>query len=205
MSRKTMYIVGNGPLASDLAGPINASDFVVRFNEPKASIGMSGTRTDILFLCNAGKPMERRLNDKTFVDSAIVRSAAQIILAYHPSIIRDYFPKPNVLSRLKGRRADWTMATIMALGMRGKATLVLPQSFYVEGCAELGVPQAQRGSVFPSTGYFGVYYILQKFDPRDWTIFLCGFNWAGWKRHSWADERGWITRKAGGGLIDIIA
>ncbi len=205
MSRKTMYIVGNGPLAGDLAGRIDASDFVVRFNEPKASIGLSGTRTDILFLCNAGKPMERRLASPAFLDSAIVRGAARIVLAYHPSIIRDYFPRPNLLSRVKGRRADWTMATIMALGMRGKSSLVLPRSFYVEGCDELGVPPEQRSRVFPSTGYFGIFYVLRKFDPRDWTIRLCGFNWAGWKRHSWADEREWVARKAESGVIDIMA
>jgi hypothetical protein len=183
---------------------IDGSDFVVRFNEPKASVGMSGTRTDILFLCNAGKPMQRRLKDPNFLASAIMKDARQVILAYHPIIIERYFPRPNPLSRLKGRREDWTFATIMALGAIGKTSIVFPASFYMAGCEELGLPEDKMGTVFPSTGYFGVFHILSQFSPAEWAITLCGFSGEGWKRHAWADERKWVEDKVSQGFLEVI-
>lgn len=204
MTRRKLYIVGNGPISGDMSREIDAADFVVRFNEPKASVGMSGQKTDILFLCNAGKPMQRRLEDPKFLASAIMKDARQVILAYHPIIIDRYFPKPNVLSRLKGRREDWTLATIMALGRIGKSSLVLPASFYLEGCDEIGLPENQRATVYPSTGYFGIFYILRDFPVADWDIILCGFSWQGWKRHAWADERKWVEDKVAHGLLKVV-
>jgi hypothetical protein len=50
MARKRLFVVGNGPLPFDMAESVDASDHVVRFNEPKASIGMSGTKTNWLFV-----------------------------------------------------------------------------------------------------------------------------------------------------------
>lgn len=204
MARKKLYIVGNGPITGDISPEIDASDFVVRFNEPKASIGMSGTKTDILFLCNASKPMQRRLEDPNFFTSAIMRDAEQVILAYHPIIIERYFPRPNFLSRLKGRREDWTLPTIMALGGIGKTSIVFPASFYMEGCQELGLPESKMASVFPSTGYFGIFYILRHFSAADWAMSLCGFSWEGWKRHAWADERQWVEDKVRQGILEVI-
>jgi hypothetical protein len=204
MARKTLYIVGNGPVGRDMSAEIDAADFVVRFNEPKASIGMSGVKTDILFLCNAGKPMQRRLETPDFLASAIVRNAGQVILAYHPIIIDRYFPKPNFLSRLKGRREDWTFATIMALGGIGKASIVFPASFYMDGCRELGLPDDKMASVYPSTGYFGIFYALRHFSAAEWAISLCGFSWEGWKRHAWADERKWVEDRVRQGLLTMI-
>lgn len=204
MARKTLYIVGNGPITRDMSSAVDASDFVVRFNEPKASIGMSGTKTDILFLCNAGKPMQRRLEDPQYLNSAIMQDAKQVILAYHPIIIKRYFPRPNILSRFKGRREDWTLPTIMALGGIGKTSIVLPAEFYMEGCRVLGLPEDKMASVFPSTGYFGIYYVLHHFPPERWGIQICGFSWEGWKRHAWADERKWVEDKVRQGLLEVI-
>ncbi|WP_244642357.1 hypothetical protein [Phyllobacterium sp. 628] len=199
-----MHIVGNGPIAADLSAAIDASDFVVRFNEPKCSIGMSGTRTDILFMCNAGKPMQRRLSDPLFLQSPILQAAEQVILAYHPHIIARYFPKPNPLSQIKGRRSDWTMETVKALGAVGKANTILPVQFYLNGCRELGLPEAQMGKVFPSTGYFGIYYVLNHKQFANWDISVCGFSWQGWKRHAWADEQQWVKSKVETGRLIVI-
>ncbi|MBA8880087.1 hypothetical protein [Phyllobacterium myrsinacearum] len=201
---KKMYIVGNGPIKEDLSAAIDRSDFVVRFNEPKSSIGMSGTKTDILFMCNAGKPMQRRLADPSFIASPIVRAASQIVLAYHPFIIERYFPKPNILSRIKGRRSDWTMATIRALGGVGKTNIVLPEQFYLDGCRELGLPDSKMAEVFPSTGFFGIYYILNHPDYAGWDISVCGFSWQGWKRHAWANEQEWVKDKVDRKLLSVI-
>ena len=202
--RKSLYIVGNGPLPEDMSAEIDGADFVVRFNEPKASIGMSGTKTDLLFINNSGKPMQRRLNNPDYVRSPIVTAAQRVVFAYHPQVISKYLIKPNPLSWLKGRRADWTLKALDMFGKAGKEVLILPSTNYENGCAELGIPMDQMRKVFPSTGYFGIRYILQTHPSDAWDVTLCGFSWAGWKRHAWADERSWVEHKSDQGLIRVI-
>ncbi|HET7411803.1 MAG TPA: hypothetical protein VFJ18_03995 [Pararhizobium sp.] len=194
--RRKLFVVGNGPLPENFAATIDAADKVVRFNEAKQPLSASGTKTDLLFLNNTGKPMQRRLNDPGYIVSPIIRSAGTIVFAYHPTTIAQYLIRPNLLSRLKGRRADWTAAALDMFGGAGKDVLILPPTFYEEGCAELGIPAHAMRKVFPSTGYFGIRYVLREFPAQEWDIDICGFSWEGWKRHAWGNERQWVETLA---------
>ncbi|KAB2672583.1 hypothetical protein F9K77_04425 [Ochrobactrum sp. LMG 5442] len=202
--KKTLIIVGNAPLPRDLSAEVDAADFVVRFNEPKQSIGMSGTRTDLLMLATSSKPMQRRLRDPGFVQTPTFKAAKEVMLAYHPSIIRKYHPRPNFLSRLKGRRGDWTMQTVEVVGSAGKEIRIMPPQFYLAGCKELGVTEENISKVFPSTGFFGIWYMLEKCPQESWDVKICGFTWEGWKRHTWGDERSWVEQKVKSGRISLI-
>ncbi|WP_420959419.1 glycosyltransferase family 29 protein [Brucella sp. IR073] len=204
LARKRLVIVGNGPLPRDLSKEVDTADFVVRFNEPKESIGMSGVRTDLLMLATSSKPAERRVRDPGFVQTPTFKAAKQVMLAYHPSIIRQYHPKPNFLSRIKGRRSDWTQETIEVVGAAGKEILIMPPQFYIAGCKELGVRDENMSKVFPSTGFFGIWYMLGKCPEESWDVELCGFSWEGWKRHAWADERAWVEGKVNSGRITLM-
>lgn len=202
--KKTLIIVGNAPLPRDLSAEVDSADFVVRFNEPKQSIGMSGTRTDLLMLATSSKPMQRRLRDPGFVQTPTFKAAKEVMLAYHPSIIRKYHPRPNFLSRLKGRRGDWTMQTVEVVGSAGKEIRIMPPQFYLAGCKELGVTEENISKVFPSTGFFGIWYMLEKCPQESWDVKVCGFTWEGWKRHAWGDERSWVEQKVKSGRISLI-
>jgi hypothetical protein len=194
---RAVAIVGNGPLADGLGGRIDASDMVIRFNEPAFQPERSGSRTDILFLMNSGKSMQARLSDPAFQRSPFFAGAGRIILPYHPSIIAKYHPKPNPLSRLKGRKADWTAETLQMCREAGKEVLVLPPEFYEESCAELSIAPAERSRVFPSTGFLGIRYALANFPAPEWRIEIRGFGWTGWKRHDWESEKKWVERHLG--------
>lgn len=197
MAKKRLFIVGNGVLLEDMSERVDASDAVMRFNEPKASIGMSGTKTKWLFVCNTGKPMKRRLDDPHYPKSPIVQAAEWVILASHPTAVEKYAPKLSLLARLKGRRAEWTWACINMFGNAGKMVAVMPVSDYEAGCRELGLEPSELLKVrtFPSTGYFGIRYALQQCPAEEWDVEIAGFSWQGWQRHAWADERSWLERK----------
>jgi len=202
--KKTLIIVGNASLTRDLSAEVDSADFVVRFNEPKQSIGMSGTRTDLLMLATTSKPMQRRLSDPGFVQTPTFKAAKEVMLAYHPSIIRKYHPRPNFLSRLKGRRGDWTLQTIEVVGSAGKEIRIMPPQFYLAGCKELGIAEENLSKTFPSTGFFGIFYMLGKCPQESWNVKICGFTWEGWKRHAWGDERSWVEQKIEAGRISLI-
>lgn len=198
MAKKRLFIVGNGPLPHDMSERVDASDHVVRFNEPKASIGMSGTKTSWLFVCNTGKPMQRRLNNPNYPSSPIVQAAEMVFLVNHPISVKKYGLQPKFLSRLKGRRAEWTWAALMMYGAAGKMVTVLPPTFYEESCLELGADAAimLERRTFPSTGYFGIRFALARLPADRWDVEIAGFSWQGWQRHAWADERAWVEKKA---------
>ena len=204
LPRKTAIIVGNGCLAQDVSAVVDSADFVLRFNAPKLSVGLSGSRTDLLMLATSSKPMQRRLDDPAFFTSPTFMAAKAVMLVYHPAILRRYHPKPNLLSRLKGRRSDWTQQTIERVGAAGKEICIMPPQFYQAGCAALGLGEADMYRVFPSTGFFGLYHCLQRFPPDQWDIKLCGFSWEGWKRHSWDGERRWVEMHAASGRLAVI-
>ncbi len=199
-----VVVVGNGPLPRDLSDDIDSADFVLRFNEPKASKGMSGVKTDMLMVNNSGKPMQRRLRDPGYFRSAIVQEAREVVFPYHPFTIRTWMIRPSLLSRLRGRRADWTLQAIEAMGQAGKEIRVMPPAFYEDSCEELGVPGSKMHEVFPSTGYLGLRHIFLRFPTPEYRIELCGFSWEGWKRHAWADERSWVEKKIANGLLFMI-
>ena len=190
--RQSVAIVGNGPVADGVAGQIDAADLVIRFNEPAHAPDQTGTRTDILFLMNSGKSMQARLSNPDFWRSPFMRGARQIILPYHPSIIARYHPKPNLLSRLKGRKADWTAETLQMCKAAGKEVLTLAPEFYEESCEALGITPQKRRAVFPSSGFLGIRYAMLNFPEPQWQIGICGFGWEGWKRHDWQRERQWV-------------
>ena len=193
----SVAIVGNGPVAEGLAERIDASDMVIRFNEPAGAPDRIGTRTDILFVMNSGKSMQRRVSDPAYLASPAVVEARRIILPYHPSIIARYHPKPNLLSRAKGRKADWTAEAIAMFGAAGKEITVLPAEFYEACCEELEISADERTTLFPSTGLIGIRYALHELGAPPAAISLYGFSWQGWKRHAWDRERAWVETKLG--------
>lgn len=203
--KKTLFIVGNGPVSRDLSAEIDAADFVVRFNEPRVSLGMTGSKTDLLMLATSAKQMQQWLRDPAFLNSPIFRNAPQLMFAFHPSIIRRFHHQPNLLSRLKGRRADWTMQAIDVFGRAGKEIRIMPAQSYFEVCAELGIGEDRMKTTFPSTGFFGIWLALRRFPAEQWNVRICGFSWEGWKRHDWAAERRWIEARISAGSIENVA
>lgn len=201
--KKTVVLVGNAPLRSDFSQKIDEADYVVRFNEPKQSIGMSGTKTDLLMVATTSKPMQKRLQESEFVQSPIFQAAQEIMLPYHPSIVEKYHPKPNIFSRLKGRRADWTHQTVDVIGLYKNIRIMSPQ-FYIQACEDLDIPEQNMKKQFPSTGFLGIWHMLQTHNTDKWNIRICGFTWEGWKRHAWDAERQWIEKKITAGYLDFL-
>ncbi|WP_459460515.1 hypothetical protein [Rhizobium sp. No.120] len=203
--RKTAIIVGNGRLDHDISDLVDGAHFVMRFNEPNLAGDMSGERTDMIMLAASSKVLYRRLLAPDFMDNAAIRATQVFMLAYHPEIIRQYHPRPNIFQRLRGRRGDWTMQAIELLGRAGKEIRILPPQTYLDGCNELGIAGARLRKVFPSTGFLGICYALARFPASEWEIKLCGFSWEGWKRHDWQAERSWVKNKIANDRVSLIA
>lgn len=187
--RTRIAIIGNAPLTADRSAEIDASDIVIRFNAAPEHGRNGGRKTTILFLANSGKTMQQQLKDPAFRNSTLLGNAEAIYLPYHPQIVRKYLPRPNVLSRLKGRKTDLTFDIVALCARIGKPVTIFPPAFYEESCSALGIAEADRRRSFPSSGYLAIRHMCARFAPEERTIALFGFNWQGWKRHRWDIER----------------
>lgn len=201
--KKTVILVGNAPLRSELSQKIDNADYVVRFNDAAHPVKLGGTKTDLLMVAATSKPMQKRLQEPHFVQSAIFKAAKEILLPYHPSIIAKYHPQPNILSRLKGRREDWTHQTIDIIGAYKDIRIMSPQ-FYLQACAAINIAEKDMKKLFPSTGFLGIWHMLQTHNTEEWDILICGFTWQGWKRHAWDAERQWIEQKMKEGRLSFL-
>jgi len=210
MTRKTCFIIGNGALPYDLSSCIDKADYVLRFNEPPlpyhgGSNGWSGVKTNCLMLCNSHKPMQQKLASRQFLESPFLHGAQELVLVYHPSIIRRFFKRPLITSRLiHARKRDWTWETIEKLGSLDKKITILSPQFYLQACADLGIEGEDLKKIFPSTGYLGIRYMLQYWGLEQWTITLVGFSWQGWKRHAWQSEENWVRARIREGCLNFI-
>jgi len=140
MQRKTCIIIGNRDLPRDFSTQINAADYVLRFNRPRALGGWSRKHTDRLMICNSDKPMQLILKDADFLNSDFIKNTCDIVFVYHPAIMRRYFKKTLMTSRLfHGRKVEWTYEGIDILGRSGKPATVLLPEFYLAACREIGI------------------------------------------------------------------
>lgn len=188
MSR-SVAIVGNGPIEAGSREVIDASDIVIRFNEPTHPADVAGTRTDILFIANSGKTMQQRLEGRSFRSCPAFVAARKVVLPYHPEILARYHQRPSLLSRLKGRKLDWTQETVELSRAFGKEVDIVSPQLYECCCNSLEICTAQKRSFFPSSGILALMYVLTELRLQPAHVRLCGFGWAGWKRHLWSQER----------------
>ncbi|MEK1931987.1 MAG: Urease operon accessory protein, partial [Pararhizobium sp.] len=71
---RTIVIVGNGPVPQGAASVIDAADLVIRFNDCR-SCGAGGEKTDIVAVCNTGRPALAMLGGGRWKSNAAVRQA----------------------------------------------------------------------------------------------------------------------------------
>ncbi|MHC1547750.1 glycosyltransferase family 29 protein [Phyllobacterium sp. K27] len=201
---KRIVIVGNGPVEAGVAHAIDSADVVIRFNEAIIVPERTGSKTDILFLMNSGKSMQARLETPSYWLEPFVQDALEIILPYHPSIVRQYHPRPNFLSRLKGRKADWTAETLKRIEGLGKKATILSPEFYYETCQILDISTDSLSKVFPSSGLLAMRYAIETLRTDSTQVEFCGFSWQGWKRHSWGNEQHWVDEQVQQGRISPL-
>jgi hypothetical protein len=179
-------IVGNGPLAANAADAIDAADLVVRFNDC-ASAGAGGQRTDIVAVCNTGRPAKWMLSSPEWRAKPAVRAAREIWSVRDPrkfAALRE----PLALSHpgLADFCDDYTDQFATFAADAGKAHVIIDQSVHSATEVALGDVGAEP-YVVPSSGMIVTTQLLRT-HPAD-TIVIAGFSHTGWSGHPFAAER----------------
>nr|WP_274706766.1 Urease operon accessory protein [Allorhizobium sonneratiae] len=186
-------IVGNGDVADEAAAVIDRCDVVIRFNGCR-NFGVAGCRTDVIALCNTGRPAKALLDSESWRDSAPVKAAQALWMVRDPAkfaslqadILADYPELDDFFDDYTGDFADFCAA-------RGKQHRVLAAA--VHEAADHALSEFSPAPyVVPSSGMIVISHMLDQPEHRQDDIVLVGFSHTGWDGHPFAAEERLINR-----------
>nr|WP_037148681.1 hypothetical protein [Rhizobium freirei] len=179
-------IVGNGEIAAGAAATIDAADLVIRFNDCR-SMGAGGSRTDVVAVCNTGRPARAMLGSAEWRKSPAVASASEIWS------VRD----PRKFAALRASLAishpelddfcdDYTDQFAAFCKATGKRHVVIDQSVHDD--VDTALAAYEPGSyVVPSSGMIVIAEVLARYPDDD--VAITGFSHTGWNEHPFAAEQ----------------
>ena len=155
----SVAIVGNSALSQRQRKEIEVSDHIIRFNLTPNISDEPSARTMELFLSCSSKQVGSFLSERRFLEDVAFQRADRIILPYHPEVIASYMLKPSWLSRLKGRKSDWSEVCSQAVFECGKELEIVSVQTYFDACNILGI-DCSRKDYFPSSGFIAILRAL---------------------------------------------
>lgn len=185
---RTIMIVGNGPVGEDADRAIDAADVVIRFNGSR-NFGDAGRRTDVVAVCNTGRPGAAMLADPLWRDSEAVQAASEIWSVRHPDMFDALRPRLAVSHpELDDFCDNYTDGFAAFAAASGKVHRVMAPAIHEAVDAALAALDPEP-YVVPSSGMVVVFDILHDVRHADDRIILAGFGHVGWEGHPFEAER----------------
>lgn len=197
MTRK-IVIVGNGEIGKEGAAAIAAADFVIRFNECRSYAASPG-RTDVVAVCNTGRPGKAMSGSDAWRNHRAVIEASEIWSVRDPEKFAA-FKAPLAVSHpdLDDFCDDYTSQFNVFCEDAGKRHVVVQKSIHEAVEAELAAFNPAP-YVVPSSGMIVIAETFRQFPDAD--ILLSGFNHTGWEWHPFAAERQLVDSYVAAGRI----
>lgn len=185
-ARRRVMIVGNGEIAAGSAAAIDAADLVIRFNDCR-SMGAGGSRTDVVAVCNTGRPARAMLGSAEWRKSPAVAAASEIWSVRDPRTFAA-LRAPLAISHpeLDDFCDDYTDQFVAFCQATGKRHAVIGRS--VHESVDAALADHEPGSyVVPSSGMIVIADVLAR-HPND-DVAIAGFSHTGWEEHPFAAEK----------------
>ncbi|TWD54225.1 hypothetical protein FB480_103133 [Agrobacterium vitis] len=197
---RTIMIIGNGDIGSLVAQRIDGADMVIRFNGSR-NFERAGSRTDVVAVCNTGRPAKAMVQNAAWRDSVPVKDCRAIWSVRDMQKFQRI--KPDVLAafpELEDFFDDYTEAFGAFARENGKEHVVLPAALHDAVDAELAAFQPAR-YVVPSSGLMVMAHVLN--DPAfvGDEIAFAGFSHQGWDGHPFDAERQWVNANVTSGRL----
>lgn len=196
-------IVGNGPVGPEASRQTVEADLVVRFNDCR-SAGETAARTDIVVVCNTGRPGKKMLEDPSWRAQKAVASAGEIWCVRDPAKFAELrAPLAVTHPELDDFCDDYTDGFRSFTAAEGKAFRVVPREVH-DRLDEALIPLSPVPYVVPSTGLVTIADLIENHLADDDRILLAGFSHQGWEWHPWEAERLYLEPYEASGFITRI-
>lgn len=201
-AKETITIVGNGEIAAEAADIIDASNLIVRFNDCR-SFGNGGSRTDVVAVCNTGRPAKAMLGSQQWRSHPAVSEASAIWSVRDP---RKFAVLKTELAishpELDDLCDDYTDGFVSLCADFGMEHRIIDQSIH-EAVDRALAAYDPAPYVVPSSGMIVIAEVLARYPDAD--IRLAGFGHAGWEWHPFAAERRLVDAHIAAGRLKRIA
>lgn len=197
---RRIAIVGNGDIPEGMAGAIDSADIVIRFNLCR-SVGNGGSRTDIIAVCNTGRPALEMLAGGRWKASECVRQAREIWCVRTSKM---FAAMREPLSRshpdLDDFCDDYTAGFEAFAQATGRRLRVIPAAVHHALDASLARLDPSP-YVVPSSGLIVIAHVLDNIAGAADEISIAGFGHQGWQWHPFAAERRWVEDRIAAGRL----
>jgi len=196
---RRIVIVGNGDIPEGVAEAIDGADLVIRFNDCR-SAGRGGLRTDVVAVCNTGRPALAMLGGGWPSLEAVQQARAIWCVR-----------APEKFSAMRARLAashsdlddfcdDHTLGFETFARLTGRALRIVPQAVHdrLDGALSADAPAPY---VVPSSGLVVVADVLENLAEAGDDVSLAGFGHQGWPGHPFAAERRWVEARIDEGRL----
>lgn len=181
-------VVGNGEIADGLAATIDAADLVVRFNDCR-SYGAGGTKTDVIAVCNTGRPALSMLGGGRWKNSAAVRQAREIWCARAPEKFEALRGDLAVTHpELDDLCDDYSAGFRAFASATGRRMVQVHAAIHVESDERLSAIGTEP-YVVPSSGMLVIDAVLERASRTGDKVTIVGFGHQGWAWHPFAAEK----------------
>lgn len=198
---RTIMIVGNGPVPQRAAAIIDAADLVIRFNDCR-SCGTGGQKTDIVAVCNTGRPALSMLGGGQWKTNAAVRQAGEIWCVRAADKFQTLRPQLAASHPdLDDLCDDYTDGFRAFAKATGRAFHAVPASTHESADAALKQFDADA-YVVPSSGMITIAEVLAHWRRPGDRVVLAGFGHAGWEWHPFAAERRYVDTLVAAGYLE---
>ncbi|WP_064696964.1 glycosyltransferase family 29 protein [Rhizobium aegyptiacum] len=195
-------IVGNGSVDRQHVAAIDAADLVVRFNDCR-STSTSGMRTDVVAVCNTGRPARSMLGSDTWSMHPAVAAASEIWCVRDP---KRFAAMKRLLAVVHPELDDFcddgTQGFEQFCCLSGKRCLVISEATHdrVDDALREFNPAPY---IVPSSGMIVIASVLDMFATDEITI--AGFGHQGWEHHPFAAERRLVDHYVAQGRLSRLS
>lgn len=197
---RQIMIVGNGPVDEGAAPLIDAADLVIRFNGSR-NFGAAGRKTDIIAVCNTGRPGAQMLADPEWRDSEAVRRTTEIWSVRDPEKFADMKPQLAITHpELDDFCDDYTDGFATFATANGKQHRIIHRDAH-EGLDAALLALDAEPYVVPSSGMVVIQALLSDPTHAEDTIILAGFGHSGWDGHPFEAERRLVDQYISSGRV----
>jgi hypothetical protein len=200
---RSIMIIGNGEIEAGLEHTIDVADLVMRFNDCR-SVGAGGSKTDIVAVCNTGRPAKNMLEVPGWKDNPAVLAASSIWCVRDPQKFSDLRAPLSVSHpELDDFCDDYTEGYDEYCRETSKALHVVPAATHEAVDRELSAFDPAP-YVVPSTGLVAIAEFLAHFRQAGDHISVAGFGHQGWEWHPWQAERQWVDARIADGTLNRL-
>jgi len=200
---RLFMVVGNGDIGPNAREAIAGAHAVVRFNDCR-SAGEDAARTDIVVVCNTGRPGKKMLEDPTWRAHPSVVAAGEIWCVRDPAKFDEMrAPLAATHPELDDFCDDYSEGFRAYAGSAGKGFRVIPRGVH-ERLDEALAAFSPAPYVTPSTGLVTIADLIESRMQADDRIGLAGFSHQGWDGHPWDAERRYLEPLEAKGLVTRI-